>query len=152
MSQTDAGKNLSLRAQLGSSHSVVIPNDLYIALMGTAPAASDGGDDLDEPTTVEYPAYHRAVVHNTDAFWSVSGDEATNLTVVTFPSSAASGGTVPVAYFAVCTGPSTTGPSAGEVLVWGQLPSPRTVGAASVLPRFLAGTLRVSAADPAVTA
>lgn len=150
MSQTNGGKSLTLRATLGSSHSVLIPNTLYVALMGTAPAATDSGDDLDEPTTTEYPAYRRVAVANTDALWTISGDAAQNASIIVFPSSAASGGTIPVQYFALCTGPSVTGPSAGEVLVWGQLPSPKTIGAASVLPRFLAGTLRVSSADPQV--
>ena len=143
VAQTDGGKNLTIRALFGTDHSVVIPSPLYVALMATAPGATDDGGDLDEPTDSEYPAYTRASVANTDANWSVSGDEASNIVVVSFPSSAASGGTVAVLYFAI-----TTSPSAGEVLVWGQLPSPVTIGAASVLPRFPAGTLRVTSADP----
>jgi hypothetical protein len=143
VTQTNGGKNLTIRAQFGSSHSVVIPSPLYIALMATAPAATDDGGDLDEPTASEYPAYARASVANDDAHWTVSGDEASNVLLIVFPSSAASGGTVVVTYFAV-----TTSPSAGEVLVWGNLPTPITIGAASVLPRFPAGTLRISSADP----
>jgi len=143
VAQTNGGKNLTVRALFGTNHSVVIPSPLYIALMASAVAASDDGTDLDEPTPTEYPAYARASVTNDDAHWTVSGDEASNVLIITFPSSAASGGTISVTYFAV-----TTSPSAGEVLVWGNLPSPITVGAASVLPRFPAGTLRITSADP----
>lgn len=143
MSQTNGGKNLTIQALFGDDHSVVIPSTLYVALMATAPASTDDGGDLDEPTPTEYPAYTRVSVANDDANWSITGDEASNVVIVTFPSSAASGGTISVTYFAIATSPS-----AGEVLVWGQLPSPITIGGASVLPRFPAGTLRITSADP----
>jgi hypothetical protein len=142
--QTDWAKQALIQATMGSLHSTVLPATWYVALLVNPVVPTDTAGSVIQPTQAQYKGYAPVAYTNASAQWSLSGGVATNTCPIAFTNPSINGTTVLASYWALMTAPSV----GGQVFAWGALPVPQIVGAASVQPRFLPGTLRVSAVDP----
>ena len=142
--QTTWAKQALIEATMGDDHSTVLPSTWYVALLLNPVVAADTSATVAQPSQTQYPGYSAVTYANADTHWSLSGGVATNTCPIAFTGPSVGGSTVLASYWALMTAASV----GGQVWAWGALPVPQTVGAASVTPRFLAGTLRVNAVDP----
>lgn len=142
--QTDWAKQALVEATFGAAHSTVLPATWYVALLTDPVVGTDTSATVIQPTQTQYHGYAAVPYTNASTHWSLSGGVATNACPITFTNPSVGGTTVLASYWALMTAASV----GGQVFAWGALPVPQTVGAASVQPRFLAGTLRINAVDP----
>jgi hypothetical protein len=106
----------------------------YIALH-----TSDPGEAGTQATSeANYTGYTRIPVARTTGGWLVSGNQASNVAVVTFPNCTA--GTNTITHASVGTGAS----GATQILYSGQLQSPIAISTANTPPDFPAGALVMS--------
>lgn len=108
------------------------PATVYVALSTTTP--NDAGGSFTEPTDASYARV--AVTNNNTNFPAASGGSKANGTDITFPTAAASWGTV--TYFGVFTASS-----GGTPIATGALSTSKTPGSGDTL-KFLAGDLVVT--------
>jgi hypothetical protein len=100
---------------------------LYFALFTSAPDDTGGG------TEVSGGSYARVAVTPSDSNFSVTGNAATNITAITFPTPSAAWGTIT---HAVIYDAATS----GNQLLWSELAAAKTVGATDPAPYFAPGT------------
>jgi hypothetical protein len=102
----------------------------FIALYTTAPTDSTAG------TEANYTGYARVAVNRTSGGWTISGNNASNTGVISFP--ACTGGTNTVTSFGILTAST-----AGDLLIYGALSANRTI-TDGITPEFAAGELDVN--------
>lgn len=105
---------------------------LYVSLHTADPG--EAGDQTTSEAT--FTSYARVAVARTSGGWTVSGNEATNAAVITFP--AATGGSNTITHFGV--GASSSG--AGKLLYKGSCGS--LAVSSGVAPEFQAGQLDIT--------
>ena len=104
--------------------------DLYISLHTADPG--EGGSQTTSEAT--YTGYARVAVARTSGGWTVSGNQASNTSLIQF--GLCEGGSDTITYVAV----GTLASGAGQILYSGQLNSPRIISA-GIQPQFSAADL-----------
>jgi hypothetical protein len=102
---------------------------LYVALYTTAPTDSTSG------TECNYTGYARVAVARSAGGWTISGNNASNTSVITFDPCTAGSNTV-IAYGIL------TASSAGDLLFWGDTASLAVSN--GITPEFAAGALDIN--------
>lgn len=127
------GANAVLDAMLGTNHSSVFPNTVYISLYTTPPnTAGTGGVE------VSGTGYERVAVVNDNTKWlAASGGQKSNAAAITFPEATASWGTV--THFGICTAATS-----GNIIYVGELSLSVTVNIGAT-PFFEIGSLVITA-------
>jgi hypothetical protein len=111
-SASDYLENLLLDQIVGKSPSA----SRYIALLTAAPDDADTGSTIVEPVAMNY-----ARITTTAASWNTaSGGSVSNAAILTSPVASGDWGTI--THFALCDAAT-----AGNVLVWGELTTSKTV-------------------------
>lgn len=130
----DTVANRVLDLLLGSSHdTTAMPATVYVALLTTAPSDANGTSLVE----VTGGSYARVAVTNNSTNWPNAASRLkSNATLVAFPTSTASWGTV--VGFALYDAATT-----GNFLAYGALGSSLTI-ASGVTPQFVAGALTVT--------
>ncbi len=103
---------------------------LYIALYTSAPGEAGGG------TEATYGAYARQAVARSGAGWTVSGNQAENAAIISFPE--CTSGSETVTDFAILTASS-----GGDMLFYGSLDTSRAVST-GVTVEFAIGALTIT--------
>jgi hypothetical protein len=137
MTQASDYLEVELRKHIFRTGSFVKPTTIYVGLYTVTPSDAGGG------TEVTGGSYARAVSGTSaplDANWTAASAVdgiTTNAVDVTFPAPTANWGNV-VAFgiFDALT--------AGNLLVWGPLTTPKTINASDPAPKFLAGQLSIT--------
>jgi len=107
--------------------------NFYIALYTVAPTDSTAG------TECSYTGYARVAAARNDTVWTVSGNNATNASAITFGECTA--GSETAVAFAICEADVE---DVDDQLFWGDLTSNLAISA-GVIPEFQAGELDVNA-------
>jgi hypothetical protein len=134
MSQMSDYLEVELRKHIFRTGSFTKPSALYVALFTAAPSDSGGG------TEVSGGSYARVQRDPLDANWTgaSSTDGLTdNAADITFPTPTANWGTI-VAFGIFDAS------SAGNLLVWGNLTTNKTVNNGDPAPKFVAGALDIT--------
>ncbi len=121
--------NLAFRTQVAWK-----PTAIYVALLTAAPTDAGGG------TEVTGGSYARVQVNQLDANWTAPAGtprSINNVNAITFPAPTASWGSV--THFAVYD--ATT---AGNLLYWAILTTPKTINNGDAAPSFTAGSLVIT--------
>lgn len=130
MSKSNYLENALLALELG--HSLwPVPPVHHIALFTSAPNDAGGGVE------VSGPGYQRKAMNNDGTLWSApASGESSNAVAVQFAEPAGDWGTV--THFAIYDANS-----GGNLLRWGPITTPRTIGA-GFIPFFPVGAMRIT--------
>ncbi len=134
MSQMSDYLETELRKHIFRTGSFTKPTALYVALFTAAPSDAGGG------TEVSGGSYARANLPPLDTNWSApdgTGGLTDNLAAITFPAPSANWGSI--THFAIFDAAS-----AGNMLLWGALTTPKTVNNGDPAPSFPIGSLDVT--------
>jgi|SRR6478609_100675 hypothetical protein len=126
-SKTDYAENKVLDAVLNNTSFVVATP--YVALFTATPSDSGGG------TEVSGGSYAR--VASTTSWPAASGGSCANDVAIAFPTASASWGTV--TQFAIMDAST-----AGNMIYWGDLTTPRTIASGDPTPTFAIGALVIT--------
>ena len=126
--------NNTTLANIGDATGLVgstVPGSFYIALTTTTPSDSAAG------TAATYTGYARVAVARSGAGWTVSGDNTSNTSAITFGECTAGSSTV--THFEIYTAITS-----GDRLYWGALDSSLAIStSANQIPQFGAGELDI---------
>ncbi len=134
MSQMSDYLEGQIRAHIFRTASFTKPTALYVALFTAAPSDAGGG------TEVSGGSYARVNLPPLDTNWSApdgTGGLTDNLAAITFPAPSANWGSI--THFAIFDAAS-----AGNMLLWGALTTPKTVNNGDPAPSFPIGSLDVT--------
>lgn len=125
---------VELRKHIFRTGSFTKPTGLYIALLTAAPSDAGGG------TEVTGGSYARVNLAPGDANWTApdsTGGLTDNAVAITFPTPTANWGSI--THFAIFDAAS-----AGNMLFWGALTTPKTVNNGDPAPSFPVGALDIT--------
>lgn len=134
MSQMSDYLEAELRKHIFRTGSFTKPSALYVALFTAAPSDAGGG------TEVSGGSYARAQLNPADANWSApdaTGGLTDNLAAITFPAPTANWGQA--THFAIFDAST-----AGNMLIWGALATPKTINNGDPAPSFPIGALDIT--------
>lgn len=134
MSQMSDYLEGQLRAHIFRTASFAKPTALYVALFTAAPSDAGGG------TEVTGGSYARVNLAPLDANWTApdgTGGLTDNAAAITFPAPSANWGSI--THFAIFDAAS-----AGNMLFWGALTTPKTVNNGDPAPSFPIGSLDIT--------